>query len=291
MLRLCNHNRNTTTTEAMQTLTSCKSPVYNVRPRECHGFTLVELSTVVLIVIILVSLLSGALNRTKAKSQQLSCLNNNLKELQLSWMLYYDDNDDHLALNKSGPSPLNPRIFGQRNSTNSWVAGNPKEDLDAANIMKGTLFPYLKTPRLYQCPQDSSKVVGHKDIVRTRSYSMNAYLAGDNEGLDPRVKMRSSELVNPSPQSVFVFIEEHEVSIWDSSFVVLPREQFTLTSGSWSSTPADRHDRGCNLSFADGHVEYWRWLWPKSANLNNQTTVNSKELRDLRRLQSSVPKP
>jgi prepilin-type processing-associated H-X9-DG protein len=27
--------------------------------------------------------------------------------------------------------------------------------------------------------------------------------------------------------------------------------------------PADRHDKGANISFADGHVERWRWQTPK----------------------------
>jgi prepilin-type processing-associated H-X9-DG protein len=26
--------------------------------------------------------------------------------------------------------------------------------------------------------------------------------------------------------------------------------------------PANRHTQGANLSFADGHVEYWRWQFP-----------------------------
>ena len=27
------------------------------------------------------------------------------------------------------------------------------------------------------------------------------------------------------------------------------------------NTPADRHWSGATLSFADGHVELWRWQW------------------------------
>jgi prepilin-type processing-associated H-X9-DG protein len=29
--------------------------------------------------------------------------------------------------------------------------------------------------------------------------------------------------------------------------------------------PSDRHNRGANLSFADGHVEHWKWKVPKTA--------------------------
>jgi prepilin-type processing-associated H-X9-DG protein len=29
--------------------------------------------------------------------------------------------------------------------------------------------------------------------------------------------------------------------------------------------PSNRHNQGANLSFADGHVEYWRWQAPETA--------------------------
>jgi prepilin-type processing-associated H-X9-DG protein len=30
----------------------------------------------------------------------------------------------------------------------------------------------------------------------------------------------------------------------------------------WWDMPANRHSRGANLSFADGHVEHWKWRVP-----------------------------
>ncbi|MDX1952057.1 MAG: hypothetical protein SFY81_07715, partial [Verrucomicrobiota bacterium] len=238
---------------------------------------------------ILVGLLSVALNSTKERAFRIICLDH-MKQLQMAWLMYADDNEDHLALNKTAPGPLDKRLLGRRLSTNSWAAGNPREDRTTANIERGTLFPYLRSTEIYKCPQDSSRVAGGSGLPRVRSYSVNAYLGGDNAGLDPRVKTRLTELAQPGPDRVFVFIEEHEHSIWSSGFEVLPRDKFTLSSGSWSSTPSDRHMQGANLSFADGHVEYWRWRSPKSDNLYNRITTDSKELADLRRLQTAVPR-
>jgi prepilin-type processing-associated H-X9-DG protein len=186
---------------------------------------------------------------------------------------------------------LNERIFGRRNTTNSWVAGNPKEDISPENITKGSLYPYTKSTALYRCPADRSTVAGRRDLLRTRSYSMSAYMNGDREGTEPRVKSTYTQLAGSSPDKVFVFVEENDSSIWAGNFEVAAKDRFSLTSGSWVSTPADWHRQGCNLSFADGHVEYWKWYSPKSANLNNTLTINKQEFLDLKRLQDCIPKP
>jgi prepilin-type processing-associated H-X9-DG protein/prepilin-type N-terminal cleavage/methylation domain-containing protein len=259
-------------------------------PRSRSGFTLLELTAVIFIIVILVGLLVAALDSTRRKSQQVTCQHNNLKQLTLAWILYADDNDDQLALNRTDTGPQPSASLGTRLSTNSWVAGNPKEDLTTDNIKKGTLFPYLRATSLYVCPMDGSTPKKSTKAI-TRSYSMSAYMNGDNGASDKRVKQKMSDIALPSPSDIFVFIEEHEKSAWNSSFMVLPRESFSAMDGRWSSTPSDRHNRGCNLAFADGHVETWKWAWPKQDNLVNLSTSNVRELNDLRRLQNSIPKP
>lgn len=250
---------------------------------------MVELLSVITIILIVVGLLSAALNQTRYRTLRVICLDN-MKQLQLGWMLYADDHNEQMALNKT--DPVRGRIglvAVARSSTNSWVAGNPKEDRSFENLARGTLYPYVRHPEVYRCPMDTS--LAKYGNYRTRSYSINAYLGGDDEDLDPRVKMRTVELLNPPPERVFVFIEEHEDSVWNGGFLVLPRERFSINAGSWNSTPADRHMRGCNMTFADGHLEYWKWLSPKKANLSNTLIGNPKDLKDLRRLQECVPKP
>jgi len=72
---------------------------------------------------------------------------------------------------------------------------------------------------------------------------------------------RSSLITAPSPTAAFVFLDVNEESISDGHFkIVNPDEKY---GNEWVSLPSDRHDRGCNLSFADGHVEHWKWKWPK----------------------------
>jgi prepilin-type processing-associated H-X9-DG protein/prepilin-type N-terminal cleavage/methylation domain-containing protein len=256
------------------------------------GFTLTELLVVIAMISILATLLSTAFNNTKARSQKVTCLSN-VRQLQVAWSLYLGDNEDLLPLNRTVDNPLPEQYFGRLLSSNSWAVGSPKQDTTPANLIRGSLFAYTgKSVAIYHCPADHSTVAGREDVLRNRSYSMDAYLGGDDAEFDPQVKSKDSELITPSPEKVFVFIEEHQESPWLGAFWVMPREKLLLSSSvNWTSMPSDRHNQGCNISFADGHVEYWKWYWPKRAGLETKLTANGHELRDLKRLQEAVPKP
>ena len=258
-----------------------------------RGFTLIELTAVVAIIGVLVSLLCAALNQTKTKALRISCLDN-LKQLQIAWEMYQDENDGALPLNQTAESITGKanRIPTTGTSEGSWVVGNPRKDPNSLNIQRGTLFSYVKSVEPYRCPMDDSTVDGHPEIRRTRSYAMNAYLGGDEE-LNPALKY--TELRRPG--NTFVFIEEHENSRWESSFVVLPKvtpggfKAASTPETSWISIPADRHEQGCNLSFADGHIEYWRWYSPKllkDSKLSSSAVSRTRDVRDLFRLQAVV---
>jgi prepilin-type N-terminal cleavage/methylation domain-containing protein/prepilin-type processing-associated H-X9-DG protein len=56
----------------------------------------------------------------------------------------------------------------------------------------------------------------------------------------------------------------------------------------WWDLPADRHAQGCNLAFADGHAEHWKWRVPKQVKVRFQPQrVPDAELPDFLRLQRS----
>src|SRR5262249_24231003 len=196
-----------------------------------------------------------------------------------------------LALTRATPSP-NEKREGRRNTPDSWVGGNPKEDTSPQNIENGSLSRYVLSPSIYRCPADDTRVLIKRSMRRTRSYSMSAYLNGDEVEVDPRVKVKLAQVEIQPAAKIFVFIEEDMASSWLGSFKVMPIDSTSLAAAaSFASVPCAWHNGGCDLSFADGHVEYWRW-YPsrKKTKTVNPATVR-RELQNLRRLQQAIPKP
>ncbi len=261
--------------------------ILGFRSRRAPAFSLLELLLVIAVVTVLCALLSAAFNNAKNKAVQIGCVNN-LRQLQLAWLMYVDEDQYLLPLNQSEASS-NTKLFGRRNKPGSWVLGNPKEDITTDNLAKGSLFPWINNPRVFRCPGDTARVIGQKNFLRNRSYSMSAYMNGDGAGVDPRVKTHYSEILNPPPERVFVLIEEHELSPWNGAFMIGPAEAKAGSPLQISSLPAERHWDGCNLSFADGHVEYWKWLRPEKYPLKQLLIPQSHDVNDLRHLQNSIP--
>jgi prepilin-type N-terminal cleavage/methylation domain-containing protein/prepilin-type processing-associated H-X9-DG protein len=248
-----------------------------------EAFTLIELLVVIAIIAIIAGLLLPALTRAKEKAQGIKCLTN-LRQLQLCWQMYLDDNGGRLPPQNPGISQTTSRLVGL---PGSWILGNAQDDVTSSNIENGVLFQYNRSTAIYHCPADKSTVIGHKNLLRTRSYSADWYL-GVNPTVypDPDIKVRFSEIGSPSsepgPSRVYVFIDEDDHDIDDGTFWS-PRS----LGPNWGDIPSARHSLGGNLSFADGHVEHWRWRWPHKTAFS--PTANEDDRQDLERLWRASP--
>jgi len=238
-----------------------------------NAFTLIELLVVIAIIAILAGMLLHALARAKSKAQGINCLGN-LRQLQLCWQMYPDDNGGLLPPQNPGIDIPTGELVGLEGS---WVLGSVRIELTSSNIEHGVLFPYNKSTAIYHCPADKSTMPGDKNLLRTRSYSLDWYLGVDPKvHYDPRIKLRYSEIVSPGPSQVYAFIDEDDRTINDGTF-------FSPQSwGGWNALPAVRHALQSNLSFADGHTEHWRWRSPSKLG-------DPSDKQDLQRLWDASP--
>jgi prepilin-type processing-associated H-X9-DG protein len=96
-----------------------------------------------------------------------------------------------------------------------------------------------------------------------------------------------TEVRGPAPNDIFVFIDESADSIEDAEFGNPPVSSPYFEQNVWWDMPSDRHGQGANLSFADGHVEHWKWNTPK-AFYDFVQPVPPDEMPDYQRIQNAM---
>lgn len=232
------------------------------KPAVLRAFTLIELLVVIAIIAILAAMLLPALTKAKQKAQGAQC-ENNLRQLELAWLMYAHDNRDWLPGDKWQDEANH--VLNAGNWLTGWITptGSGANNTDNTNITFlldpsfSQIGPYLKNAGVYKCSADQSiATINGITYPRVRSMSMNGWMgpnspAWNNEPFQVFAKLTS--ILLPSPSDAIVFIDERSDSIDDGYFAV------DEVTPQLVNLPAGYHNGASGITFADGHVQIHKW--------------------------------
>ena len=273
---------------------------------QIRAFTLIELLVVIAIIAILAAILLPVLDKARQRSQTTACLNN-MKQLQVCYRMYVDDNNDYLPPNETIP-----------NLDISWVLGSAQTDVTTTNIQNGLIFHYNQQVKIYVCPANtlmiSDSYGGYAPQTRTCSvdfalggYTTSGFAAGGPAqggmtvyGVTSLAKFNQIQMSSAGVAQKIVFVDEAQNGVDDGCFGIFAQ---SVRKNAWWNIPGCRHDgkRACTFTFADGHAEVWRWhgsavnadnslpysaIWNSAATADPETGPGSSD--DLARVQAGT---
>lgn len=202
-------------------------------------FTLIELLVVIAIIAILAAMLLPALSQAREKARTISCVNNE-KQLMLGFHMYVDSNDERA-----------PVFVGYRSP--STVMGS-----SAYSYWFEQLYPHVQNDKVFSCPSTTATGIRSGGVTGTHptfsdgvDYGYCQYLSGRAIG----------DIKHPAKLGVFV---DAYNNYWRLSLP--PATSHYMWT--WN-----RHSKGANASFADGHVARVNVNYPNGMVVPNTSPI------------------
>jgi len=236
------------------------------------AFTLIELLVVIAIISLLFAIIMPALSLAKRKAATTVCLSNT-KNLSLGWFMYSGDNDGRIMSSEDEPTGRErsgkfvgwcgvPRTATGAEMSNTQTNPSVTDEDEIRGIERGMLFPYVKEPKAYHCPGDTTRKSIYDGTRVFVTYSVPKCLYGfpnDTSANYSTQIRRFSEITQPSIR--YVFVESGETRNWNAShhFVIAAPEYTNLNTWGWWGVMAINHGDSSVLGFCDGHSEVRKW--------------------------------
>jgi prepilin-type N-terminal cleavage/methylation domain-containing protein len=266
-------------------------------PCRSRGFTLIELLVVIAIIAVLMAILFPSFNRAREAARRTGCMAN-LRQIQIAWQVYADDHNGNIVNGQGW------RYAQFQNLGLPWQLGDEPE-LNAqtpgqaeALMRKGALARCVGSVRVYLCPARYRKPIRGWQWFSSYSIvpSMNVLPPQNAAVEDRQIRARhnigktalfvtnTSQLRNPSPSSRMVFLDAGYGAGWRTwgwgwSWIYGWVSEWDARD--YSLAVALHHGNGTCMSFADGHVEHWKWTDPRTIAHNMYSIVDWWYWREL----------
>lgn len=205
------------------------------------AFTLIEVLVIIAIIAILLAILAPTMGRAGVLAEKTICASN-MHQLALAWQQYASANRMYLVSSWTGDwcgcndPPCDPKAP-------CWV----KSGNSLAAISQGAMWLYTRNYDIYRCP---TPVYNYYN-----SYALNGTLHGEG-GMTARGYVKRFTQIRDT-STTMAYIEEDDYRGYNMNSWMIGGGE-----GQWIDYVAGNHDAGDNLSFCDGHVEYWVWEDP-----------------------------
>lgn len=258
-----------------------------------RGFTLIELLVVIAIIAILAAMLVPVLAKAQERASRIACVSN-LRQWAMALTMYLDDNRVFPLAKIPNGTPGAPSGYDEDdpswsaliafhgagqgddawyNALPSYYGGLPLWQIAQA----GGSANFVAAKKIFDCSTAAelpSDFASNPDRI-VFNYGMNYKGTTGLTGVGYGTNFTASMVLHPS---AFVFLSDVRAHASESPFYGSNPANEVGCSHCWAAQISSRHNAGADISFADGHVSWFKYSYICSNGITKVTDPGDPDI-------------